>query len=255
MRVWLLVAVIGCSKSPPAVETVVVRPCKVTSRDKTIELEYDAAGHLIARRERRGDDPPSIVYTFRYDGDQLVEQLLGTTSFRYERDAAGHHVATTIAAAGSDKRRTIWRGQYKDGRLVVSEDFRAVGAGVEEREVPGSRIEYTYDDRGRVESEHATLSIGAIVDTSYTYGDGKCIVVLDPARLPSTPFPIAPCPTQIKVDDNGRRTITAPQYRDGRLAQNENFQYEYDASGRLERERALRVPDGSADRVFHYDCR
>ena len=69
------------------------------------------------------------------------------------------------------------------------------------------------------------------------------------------PRPTAPCPTQIVTDDNGRRTITAPQYHDGRLAQNDNFQYSYDAQGRLERERSLRVTDGSADQVFVYDCR
>lgn len=255
MRVSLLIAfALGCAKQPSEIETVVVRPCRVAMGDKTIELEYDPAGRLIARRERRGGEPPSVVYAYRYEGDQLVEQLLGDTSFGFERDAAGHHMATTIAAAAGTKRRTIWRGQRQDGRLVVSQDVRTVGFGADEREVPGTRIEYTYDDRGRVKSEHARLSIGATVRTSYTYGDARCVHVVDPLRLPGTPYPIAPCPQQIDVVDNGHRTIKTPQYRDGRLAQDDDFQYRYDAQGRLERERSLRMTDGSADRVFSYDC-
>lgn len=251
----LFVAMVGCGKKQPVIEEVVPRPCRVEIGEKTIELDYDAAGHQIGRRDRRGSDPPSVVWTFRYEGDVLVDQTLGGSLFRFERDAAGNHVATTISVAGSEKRTTIWRGEYKDGRRVASQDIRNVGFGADEREVPGTRIEYTYDTYGRVTRELGLLSIGGTVTTTYTYDDSmKCRRYRDPLRLPSVPD-AAPCPTSITVVDGDGERVTRPAYRDGRLVQDDTSTYEYDASGRLERARSRRIIDGSADQVFVYECR
>jgi YD repeat-containing protein len=238
----------GCSQTPE-IERVAVRPCHIDIGEQSIDLDYDAAGHQIARRERRSSF--ETVWAFQYAGDKLVDETQGSLTFHFEYDADGHHVATT--RVGRDHTSHIdWRGQYKDGRLALAQDYRTVEAVGGTRDVPGTATTYTYDRLGRVTREIVSLTIGGTVTTTYDYDDSmKCRYYADPLWLPEqTSF--TPCPTTITIVDEQGRRVSRPTYRDGRRVQDDNYTYSYDSSGRLTRMTSLRVPGGSADRVFSY---
>lgn len=230
-----------------------MRPCHIDRGDESIDIDYDAAGHEITRRDRFGSSKPK-VWTFRYSGDRLVETTLDTNmTFGFEDDAAGRHIAgTSTYKAG--KKHVDWRADYKDDRLVMQQELATVGFGSDARDVARQRTTYAYDRYGRVIRSVTSFEVSGTETSTYEYDDSmKCRRYRNPENLPGETVN-EPCPTTITTDDNGRRRISRPTYRDGRLMQDNDYIYSYDSSGRLERMRTLHADNGAHDTLFTYSC-
>lgn len=233
VRLALALALAACAKPPPPIEEVPVRPCRISTTKLTIDLAWDDRGRQISRREQRAGFA-ATEWSWRYDGDRIAEQILDGSHFVFEHDAAGHHVATTLGT------RRTWTGTYEGDRLV--------------REVSDVTTDHTYDRYGRPLADHTQLRVMGTVDTTYAYDDALCRRYRPPLDLPGARAR-PPCPIAIVTVDSGGRREERPSYRDGRLVEDGHAHYHYDDAGRLIREQMLRVPDGSLDERYDYDCR
>ena len=165
---------------------------------QVLEIEYDAHGRVVGRRDSGGDDSPAIQSSFRYDAKGALSEIrkAGQIVLRVDTDAEFRPVAIQDAAGRIETRSYDGRGRLvartkenrgEDGSLIPSnplwdEEFERTASGhisIHRQEVGPSdptvrrrETQFDYDEDG--------LAVGAVRHGSWDLReerDGRGFVV------------------------------------------------------------------------------